>query len=508
MTDFSHDTLGICYWNGTLGPFDIGIVGSGSALKVLVDMIYNEAFREFLPDMRLVAFSNAGRRSDIKAYCETCSPVYETHEEMLANHPEINLIIEITGDNAVSSRIRRSLPPHVSLLDHREVVFLCGLHDMALVKGNYMNNLDHQRTLLQSIIDEIREDILLLDKSGNIVDLNRIVWQRAGSTRKELLGKPCWQALRLRDGADFCNRLDPACPYHKTLQSERKEEALVTRINEDGLLQYYRLYAYPIFDIRGNMSHVMVMHRDITERTHREKYQQQRDKFAIIGEMSTYLAHEIRNPLFAVGGFANALLKSPGLGEKEREKVRIIVDETMRLDKMLANMMRFARPSQTAHGPADALAICRDTAELMSVGYGKRGYRFEVTDEGSLPPVHGDPDAIKQCVVNLIKNSIEAMPAGGAVSLDLRLEGGEVALRVGDEGVGMNEQEQDKVFSPFYSTKENGIGLGLAMIKKIIEEYGGSVSLTSKPGKGTTVTLFLQPVLDVPDSIETEGEHS
>ena len=505
MNDFSYENMGFCYWNGALGPFNIGVVGVGNGLKVLVDIIYNEAFREFLPEIRLFAVSHEGETDTVLRELDGIScPVYATWSEMLDMHPEINLVVEITGNRSTRCRLRQSLPERVSLMDHREFVFLCGMHDMALVKSNYMNHLDHQRTLLQSIIDEIREDIFLLDKNGAIMDLNRMVWQRAGVSRKELLGKPCWHAARLRDGSVFCNELDPACPFHATLRSGKKEESLVTRINGNGLLQYYRLYAYPIYDIRGNMIHVMVMHRDITERTHREKFQHQRDKFAIIGEMSTYLAHEIRNPLFAVGGFANSLLKSSNLDAKDREKAQIIVDETQRLDRMLSNMLNFARPTRSGAENVDIVTVCQDVAELMSVGYGKQGYSIEVK-ASSLPPVKGEADALKQCIVNLIKNSIEAMPDGGAIVLDLGLESGEVVLKVVDTGLGMVEQELGKVFNPFYSTKEDGNGLGLAMIKKIVEDFGGTVEIASKPGQGTTVSMRLLPVLDVEsDSVAEE----
>jgi len=509
MNDFAYENLGICYWNGSMGPFIVGVVGSGPAFKVLLDLIYNEAFREFLPEMRLCAVSLLGSDADAGLVKPSC-PIYASWREMIENHPEINLVVEMAGDRALLADLREGLPEHVSLMDHREVVFFCGMHDMALVKGNFMSQVDQQRTLIQSIIDEIREDIFLLDKSGNVVDVNRIVWQRAGVSRRSLLGKPCWHGARLRDGSIFCNCLDPVCPFHKALQSGEKEETLITRVNGSGLLQYYRLYAYPIFDMRGNMTHIMVMHRDITERTHREKYQQQRDKFAIIGEMSTYLAHEIRNPLFAVGGFANSLLKSPNLGEKEREKVQIIASETLRLDRMLTNMLNFARPSRTPDDRVDILAVCNDAAELMEIGYGKQGYIVSVTEPAQpLPAVQGDQDSLKQCLVNLIKNSIEAMPEGGAVTLDLRLEQGMVAVRVTDQGIGMSDHELEQVFNPFFSTKEDGSGLGLAMIKKIVEECGGRVALASVPHKGTTVTLFLCPALDVarPDSNNVESGH-
>ena len=497
MTEFSQDNMRLCYWNGSMNPFIIGIVGVGPGLKVLLDIINNEVFREFLPEMTLVAMSDVHQKKDTLALGELGIPIYSSYAEMLELHPDINLVIEMTGSNDMFSSLRKYLPESISLMDHREIVFFCGLHDMALVKGNYKNNLAQQQVLIQSIIDEIREDIFLMDKNGIVVDLNSVVWRRAEIPKSDLIGKSCWNAARQRDGSVFCDKFDSECPFHKTLKSGQKEESLVTKVNKDGLLQYYRLYAYPVFDIRGEMSHIMVMHRDITERTNREKHQNQRDRLAVIGEMSTYLAHEIRNPLFAIGGFANSLFKSVTLNEKDREKVQIIVEETKRLDRLLTNMLNFVRSSHTSRKELDILAVVQNAAELMSIGYGQRGYKIEVCSVSSLPNVLGDEDALKQCIVNLIKNAVEAMPDGGVITIKLDLKSGDVVLQVIDTGVGMTEHEQDRVFNPFYSTKEGGSGLGLAMIKKIVEEMGGRVKLASKPGVGTTVSLFLPPALDV-----------
>jgi signal transduction histidine kinase len=140
----------------------------------------------------------------------------------------------------------------------------------------------------------------------------------------------------------------------------------------------------------------------------------------------------------------------------------------------------------------------------MIAGYGKHGYQIEVRTTPPLPSVQGDTDSLKQCLVNTVKNSIEAMPDGGLILIELGMGDNEVIIRIIDTGTGMDENQMDRAFNPFYSTKEGGSGLGLPMIKKIIEECGGSVSLASKPGKGTTVTIRLQPAFDSEQSAQIE----
>jgi signal transduction histidine kinase len=206
-----------------------------------------------------------------------------------------------------------------------------------------------------------------------------------------------------------------------------------------------------------------------------------------------------------VGGFANALLRSPKLDEQEREKVQIIVEETRRLDKLLTNMLNFVRPSPGPGAAVDLAEVCRDVAELMDVGYGRQGYAIVIKADDNLPSVQGDADSLKQCLVNIIKNSIEAMPGGGEITIGLSMGDSDVVVRITDTGTGMSETELDRAFNPFYSTKADGNGLGLPLIKKIIEESGGSVTLASRPGQGTTVTLHLPPAMDVEHSVRDES---
>jgi signal transduction histidine kinase len=303
----------------------------------------------------------------------------------------------------------------------------------------------------------------------------------------------------------FCPGASKECPFETTLVTREAAEALITRVDDDGRLRYFRVYTYPVFNRFGGLDYIMVVRRDITRRTWRERHKQELEKLSVIGEMSTYLAHEIRNPLFAIGGFTKALLRSKDLSDKDKEKLSIIAQETERLDNLLTQVLNFAKTNAREKAVADLGQVVNDTAELMRIGFEERGFAFVVDLEDKPPVVRGEPDMIKQCLINLAKNAVEAMPEGGSIILRARLVGDWVALDVEDTGKGMSEAELVKVFSPFYSTKEQGYGLGLAMIRKIIEEFGGSVEIKSQEDEGTTVTMLLAPVLAVEEEGETSG---
>ncbi len=487
-----------CLFESEEGEHRVAVLGTGPGFLSIVDLLTSQEFHDFLPGFRLVAVAEPGpdekRLDKVRAMGV---PIYADFNDLWARHSDIRYLVELTGRRDRVEALRHALPGQVSLIDHAAAVLFCGLRDMARIKSHCEVNLDRQRTLLQAIIDEVREDILLLDLKGRVVDMNRNVWQRTGKTKEELAGKPCCEVMTLRDGLPFCREMDKGCPFFKTLTTREAGETLMTRVNAEGQLLYFRIYSYPILDTFGEMTHVMIMQRDITSRTYREKHEHQADKLAIIGEMSTYLAHEIRNPLFAIGGFTNALLRSTDLSEKDREKLAIIAEETQRLDHMLTSILNFARPSRTPTDKVDLRRVVEDTVELMEIGYSRQGYRFEVHCDASLPMVSGEPEMLKQCLVNLYKNSIEAMPSGGLITTRCGLSDDLVSLSVEDRGQGMSEQDLEKACSPFYTTKEKGCGLGLAMIKKIVEEFGGNIEIKSRVGEGTSVTLLLPPMLAV-----------
>ena len=487
-----------CLWEDGDREYCVAVVGTGPGFMALLDVAFNPLFRDFIPPVRVIGVARPGPNPAKLDYArERGLPFYETLDELMASQPHVNMVVDLTGEDARLRSVRERFGDRVTILDQDAAIFICGLHDMAKANTSFRDDLDRQRHLLQAIVDEVREDIMLLDLEGRVVDMNRNVWRRTGRSKPELIGKYCWEVLTKRDGKQFCNSLDAKCPLQRSLETRLKDEALFTRVSAGGRLLYYRVYSYPVFDRSGRLSHIMMMHRDITARTHREKHLQQTEKLAAIGEMSTYLAHEIRNPLCAIGGFTQVLLRSPNLSEKEREKVGIIAEETKRLDKLLSGILNFARPVKTPLDEVDVGELASDTVELMQIGYQEMGYRFSLDVEQGVPKIRGGAENIKQCLVNMIKNSMEAMPDGGPIRVSVGLEGDRVRLGVEDQGTGMDEVEQERAFSPFYSTKEGGTGLGLAMIKKLVADMGGSIELRSQPGKGTAIYLLFPPILEV-----------
>ncbi|WP_460032613.1 two-component system sensor histidine kinase NtrB [Megalodesulfovibrio paquesii] len=485
----------------------VGLVGAGPGFMSIMELVHNTEYHDFVPEMVLAGAAEIGDSAAKRQYLEQHGiPVFDSWAALYAARPDITLVIELTCNPLKTKALRECLPATVSLVDQPAAIFFCGLHNMLQTSRHCRQRLDRQQALMQTIMDEMREDIMLLDREARVVDLNRHAAAHSGVPREELIGKPCWLVEHVEPGQLFCESHNEACPFHVTLRTGEPAEALMTRVtdssergteSEGGELRYYRLYSYPILSPQGNLANILLIRRDITERTRRERAQQQQEKLAVVGEMSMYLAHEIRNPLFAIAGFANRLRQAENLNEPQREKLEIIVQESKRLESMLKSILDFAKPSADETGMVDIARIAKDTAAFMHLGYAAQGFdiRFELRNgAAALPSVKGEASRLSQCLVNCIKNAVEAMPGGGQVLVRLGMSAehsGMVALEVSDQGQGMSDEAIQKAFSPFFTTKEGGAGLGLAMVKKTVEDFGGSVGIRSREGHGLTITLNL-----------------
>jgi two-component system, NtrC family, sensor histidine kinase HydH len=215
------------------------------------------------------------------------------------------------------------------------------------------------------------------------------------------------------------------------------------------------------------------------------------ERFAAVGEAAAYVSHEIKNPLMVIGGLAQQAGRRLEHEPEVREKLRIIQDEVRRLENFLGDLRDFTRPAQPAKASIDLNEIIHEVHTLMDAEARKRHITLTERLDPDLPRPEADPSQMKQVLVNLIKNSLEAMDSGGEITLESGADRRHIWFSVQDTGAGIPPELLEKVFNPFFSTKEKGTGLGLAVIHKIITDHQGSVAVESEPGKGTTVWVKL-----------------
>jgi len=215
------------------------------------------------------------------------------------------------------------------------------------------------------------------------------------------------------------------------------------------------------------------------------------ERLSVIGNMATYVAHEIRNPLATVGGFARAILRVPNIDKQTRQNAEIIVEEVSRLERILANIMDFSKPVEPVKMASQINEILENTCSLMDPYFRNSRIRLNKKLDTSLPKIVVDPTQIKQVCLNLIKNAVESMPDGGTLTIETMMENGHIKINIADTGEGMTTEIMQNIFVPFFTTKVDGTGVGLAVSHKIVEDHQGYIKVRSLLQEGTTFSIFL-----------------
>ncbi len=205
----------------------------------------------------------------------------------------------------------------------------------------------------------------------------------------------------------------------------------------------------------------------------------QADRLTSLGELSAAVVHEVRNPLASIKGAVEILEVEIDINSPRREFAEIAKREVERLDALISDFLRFARPAQPSTAPADLNEIVRSTSAFIGSRAVRQNIGVELQLTSDLPLAHVDTEQIKQVLLNLTINSLQAMPHGGRVILRTVLAEETTVVEVEDTGGGVNESVAGRIFDPFFTTKEKGVGLGLSIAYKIALQHGGNLSLAN-----------------------------
>ena len=221
-----------------------------------------------------------------------------------------------------------------------------------------------------------------------------------------------------------------------------------------------------------------------------EEEKRRADRLAALGQLSAGLAHELRNPLGTIRASSEMLARSLAKeNEISREMAGFIASEVDRCNSLITRFLEFARPLQLRVAPAD-LAQTLDRAVALAEREAP-GIAFYRNYEPGIPPFAFDAELLEHAFYNLLINAAQASPPGGAVTLKTRIGGAKAEVSVIDRGCGIEPAQRDNIFNPFFTTKPQGVGLGLAIVSKIVDEHGGNITVESEPGKGSVFRVVL-----------------
>ena len=349
---------------------------------------------------------------------------------------------------------------------------------------------DSTPTLVQRFMQKLPKEnnlgLILIDKDGRIAEISQMACKLLGLVRSEVLNSRLEYVF---SGIPEEHRLI----QRELLRGVKLQNKAMYWSNND---QRFELLvdSNALYDEDGNMAGVYVLLKDVTNLRSIEQKIERNERLAVIGQIAAGTAHEIRNPLTSIKGFLQMfwqLFDDKGM-DRERGYTEIMLTEINRINALVSEFLLLSKPRDVQYSLVDLNTAFEELLPIVESQALLHGIELKFSSRGQLPHVVGDTELLKQVFLNICKNGIEAMGNEGVlhISHHFEEEGDRLSIDIHDTGPGIPPYVIDKIFDPFYTTKEEGTGLGLSVCQKIIHDIGGQIRVSSK-GYGTTFHILL-----------------
>lgn len=370
-----------------------------------------------------------------------------------------------------------------------------GFYLTAFVSGHWNQRVTQMEQFQRRILDNMSNGFLITDAKGTVTAMNRSACQVLKMADGTAVGLPVQEVLRAASGGE--------CPILTALRSKRNfnsyEFQAVIGPNDMKLLG---LTTSLIYDARRHPTGVIASFTDLTEMARMRQEIQSQDRLAAVGELAAGLAHEVRNPVAAIRGAVDELQSSIHSPEIVAKLANIAIRESDHLNQIVAGFLAFARNPRLQREVFDLRDLTREVRGLLTHDRAvPPNLRIVVGMPDSPCLVSGDRSQIKQVFMNLGRNGVEAMREGGTLTISIVPGSGSFETRFEDEGPGIPPDKITKIFEPFYTEKERGVGMGLAICLRIVTSHDGTIRVGSREGGGATMTVRL-PAASAEDSDE------
>lgn len=387
-------------------------------------------------------------------------------------------------------KARREDIYHAFLMGAILVVLGSGaLYFIFIVQNYYLvdRTLGQMKTYTENVLESVGEGIISADKEGKIVTLNSRAVEILGSSADNVKGQKIEETLQIN------KELLASSKENRFLDQEIIFQPLASK--EIPL----SLRVTPLQDESGQEMGSVILLRDLREVRDLQEKVRRSERLASLGRLAAGIAHEIRNPLSSIRGFAQ-FFGNRFRGQEEEGYAAVMIKEVDRLNRVISELLDFARPQKPHLERQNLQSILESILVLLEEELRKKKIDVEKNYETDLPLVMADHDQISQAFLNLLLNSIESMGEKGKICLSLKkVQSGAVEIVIEDTGRGIPAEDIEKIFEPFFSTKRKGTGLGLAIVHQIIEGHGGEIKVKSVEGKGTAFYITLLENGKIPD---------
>jgi two-component system sensor histidine kinase HydH len=373
---------------------------------------------------------------------------------------------------------------HIILMAAILVILATGtLYFIFVVQKYYLvdRKLGQMKSYLENVVDSMADGLISLDNQGRIVTMNRQAAEILAVSLETLPSKLLSEVLG-RETELVLGAARGSILRDQELELERPPGGERIPIS---------LSAAPLKDELGQDMGQVLLIRDLREIRELKESIRRSERLASLGRLAAGIAHEIRNPLSSIRGFAQFFHKRFTGHQEEQEYAAIMVREVDRLNRVITELLDFARPRELRREPCSLEKIIDDALQLLAMELTAKKVLVEKNYEGELPLIRADQEQLSQAFLNLLLNALHAVGEGGIISIGLQQYPGHSKISLADNGYGILPGDMEKIFEPFFSSKRQGTGLGLAIVNQIVENHGGEISVTNRDGGGTVFSIDL-----------------
>ena len=384
------------------------------------------------------------------------------------------------------SQTRRRIILNYSII---MALVLFGIYVIFKLQETYIvkKTLNEMKVYTSKLLETMDNAVISVDNKGKIKTFNRKSEEIFGKKKEEVLHKDCQEVLNL-------NILGES--IFKKCLLEKKNISQEIILEEKGLKKkILDLNTSFLTDKSGEITGVVAVIRDVTEIKDLNEEVARHKRLAALGKLSAGIAHEIRNPLSSIRGLAQFVYNSFSKTDERKEDLNTIIQEVDRLNKLVVQVLDFAKLKKPNLIRFSLNDLIRKIAELFKLEIKDKQIKFSLELSPDISQIQADEDQVRQILMNVIINAIQAIPKKGEIKIKtekaLLKEEPAIKLIIEDSGVGIPEKDLNQIFDPFFSTKEKGSGLGLSIAYKLIEAHQGEIKVESKEGEGTKFVIFL-----------------
>jgi two-component system sensor histidine kinase HydH len=344
-------------------------------------------------------------------------------------------------------------------------------------------SLSRIKAFSDNVVENMPIGLIALDDQQRIAAFNHAAESLMQLSFQEVMGKAADQILP----PELCAEMN--CAEIKDQIIEKEVDCTVG----NGQIVPLEIGASLLADENGTHLGYIILFKDLTEVRGLRREIERSQRLASVGRLAAGVAHEIRNPLSSIKGFATYFKQRYQDVPEDQQTADIMIQEVDRLNRVVSQLLEFARPVNVSPKPTSFKDLMADSVKLINQQAQDKQITVNTRNSNNIDEIHIDPDRINQVLLNLYLNAIEAMEPGGNLQIEIsdREENGGLNIQISDTGHGITAEDLPKIFDPYFTTKSSGTGLGLAIAHNIVEAMGGTIEVKSEAGKGTTFAIRL-----------------